>query len=252
MDRGARADLAANDGQHWRASPSSRTLSEEAYRRLEAMIVTLELRPGELVSEASLCAAVEIGRTPVREALKRLEGDHLVVILPKRGALIADINIEQHLLALEVRRVLERVVAARAARFCSDENRERFLTLADEMQLAAEKDDERRFLELDREFHALLTAAARNHFAAAALAPLQALSRRYWYMHQRRHPGIVQSAALHAGVMRAVAAGDSEAAVDATEALLAYADAVTREAVSGDFDQFGQAARYVARLMVRD
>ena len=252
MDSGSRHDLAADYVQHSPATGSSRTLSEEAYARLEEMIVTLALRPGELVSEASLCAAVGIGRTPVREALKRLETDHLVVILPKRGALIADINIEQHLLALEVRRALERVVAARAARFCGEDNRQRFLALADAMQLAAEGNDERKFLELDREFHALLTAAARNPFASAALAPLQALSRRYWYMHQRRHPGIVRSAALHAGVMRAVAAGNSEDAVNATEALLAYADAVTREAVSGEFDQRGQATRYVARLMVRE
>jgi DNA-binding GntR family transcriptional regulator len=245
-------NIVADHRRPGRTASSSRTLSEEAYARLEEMIVTLELWPGQLVSEASLCATLGIGRTPVREALKRLEGEHLVLILPKRGALIADINIEQHLLALEVRRALERIVAARAARFCSEDNRRLFLDLADAMQLAAEQDDDRKFLELDRKFHALLTEAARNPFAAGALAPLQALSRRYWYMHQRKHPDLVRSASLHAAVMRAVAGGNSSEAVDATEALLAYADAVTREAVSGEFDPTGQAARYVARLMVRE
>jgi DNA-binding GntR family transcriptional regulator len=214
-----------------------RSLSEEAYSRLEELIVTLELAPGELVSEAGLCATLGIGRTPIREALQRLQAEHLVRILPKRGAIIEQIHIEQHLLALEVRRALERLVAARAAHLCTDDKRERFESLADEMEAAAADNDARAFLELDREFHALLTETARNQFATAALAPFQALSRRYWYMHQRRHQDMVRSATLHAAVMRAVAAGDSDAAIDAIDALLSYAHAVTRDAVTVDFDQ---------------
>jgi DNA-binding GntR family transcriptional regulator len=214
-----------------------RTLADEAYRRLEEMIVTLELEPGELVSEAGLCATLGIGRTPIREALQKLEKEHLVVILPKRGAMISEIHIEQHLLALEVRRALEQVVAARAARLCTERKRARFLALADEMEMAASRNNDREFLELDREFHALLAEAARNQFATAALGPLQALSRRYWYMHQRRHQDIVRSAELHAAVMRAVAAGDSRGAMEAIDALLGYADAVTREAAPTQFDQ---------------
>jgi DNA-binding GntR family transcriptional regulator len=252
MASAVRRDALATPIGSAKAPAVARRLSEEAYGRLEEMIVTLELHPGELVSEASLCAMLRLGRTPVREALKRLEAEHLLVILPKRGALIADINIEQHLLALEVRRALERVVAARAARFCTDEKRQRLLDLAEAMHLAAERNDDRKFLTLDQKFHALMTEAARNPFATSALAPLQALSRRYWYMHHRRHPDIMRSADLHAAVMRAVAAGDGAGAVDAVESLLAYADGVTREAVSGDFVRGGQAARYVARLKVRD
>lgn len=214
-----------------------RTLFEEAYRRLEEMIVTLELAPGELVSEAGLCATLGIGRTPIREALQRLQAEHLVRILPKRGAMIEQIHVEQHLLALEVRRALERIVVARAAHLGTDDNRERFEALAIQIEGAAADGDDRRFLELDREFHGLLTTTARNPFATAALAPLQALSRRYWYMHQRRHQDMVRSATLHAAVMRAVAAGDSERAVAAIDDLLAYAHTVTRAAVTVDFDQ---------------
>jgi DNA-binding GntR family transcriptional regulator len=213
------------------------TLADEAYRRLEEMIVTLELKPGELVSEAGLCTSLGIGRTPIREALQKLQAEHLVVILPKRGAMIAEIHIEQHLLALEVRRALEQVVAARAARLSTEHHRARFIALAEQMEQAAGRNNDREFLELDREFHALLTEAARNQFATAALGPLQALSRRYWYMHQRKHQDIVRSAALHAAVMRAVAAGDGRGAMEAIDELLAYADAVTREAVAGELEQ---------------
>jgi DNA-binding GntR family transcriptional regulator len=68
-------------------------LSEQARARLEEMIVSLELAPGSIWSEAELSAKLGIGRTPVREALQRLEGDHLVRILRRHGAQITEINV---------------------------------------------------------------------------------------------------------------------------------------------------------------
>jgi DNA-binding GntR family transcriptional regulator len=64
---------------------SSTTLNQEAYRRLEEMIVTLELAPGSLVSEAILSRQLGIGTTPIREALQRLAREYLVDIIPRRG-----------------------------------------------------------------------------------------------------------------------------------------------------------------------
>jgi DNA-binding GntR family transcriptional regulator len=68
-------------------------LSDQARARLEEMIVSLELPPGSVWSEADLSAKLGIGRTPVREALQRLEGDHLVRILQRHGAQITEINV---------------------------------------------------------------------------------------------------------------------------------------------------------------
>jgi DNA-binding GntR family transcriptional regulator len=210
------------------AEPTA-TLAEQAYSRLEEMIVTLELAPGTLVSEAALSSALGIGRTPTREALQRLAKEHLVTVLPQRGAMISDVHVEGHLLALQVRRALERVVVIGAVRRSLPEERERFSELADQVESAAAEGDDKGFLQLDKEFNALVASCSRNPYASHAITPLHALSRRYWYIHQRRHGELVKTAALHADVMRAIAAGDETSAVRASDALLDYAEAVTRE-----------------------
>jgi DNA-binding GntR family transcriptional regulator len=210
------------------------TLAEQAYRRIEESIITLELAPGSFVSEARLSARLEIGRTPVREALQRLAAEHLVTVVPKRGVMISNVHVEQHLLALEARRALEEVVVVGAARRSSEAERARFRALATEMEAAARDGDEKRFLALDGEFNAFCAACARNLFAEQAITPLHALSRRYWYIHQRQHGDIARSARLHADLMRAIADGDDTAALAASDALMVYAEAVTREVIRGD------------------
>ena len=80
------------------------TLTEQAYRLIEEQIVTLNLKPGDVLSEQLLSATLKIGRTPIREALQRLAREGLVTILPRKGILVADVNPRSQLLLLEVRR----------------------------------------------------------------------------------------------------------------------------------------------------
>ena len=104
----------ARAARPWRSAGAPEPgLSEQARARLEEMIVSLELAPGSIWSEAELSAKLGIGRTPVREALQRLEGDHLVRNLPRHGAQITEINVVEQLLLLELRRDLDRSIAPR-------------------------------------------------------------------------------------------------------------------------------------------
>ena len=91
------------------------TLTDRAYRLVEELIVTLALPPETILSEQSLAARLGIGRTPIREALQRLARDGLVVILPRRGILVSQINLKTQMRLLEVRRELERLMARGAA-----------------------------------------------------------------------------------------------------------------------------------------
>ncbi len=101
------------------------TLTDRAYRELEEMIVTLRLSPGTVLSEQALALRLKIGRTPIREALQRLARDGLVVIMPRRGIMVSEINLRLQLRLLEVRRELERLMASLAAeRATPDERRE--------------------------------------------------------------------------------------------------------------------------------
>ena len=107
------------------SQPEDGTLTDRAYRELEEMIVTLQLSPGTVLSEQALSARLKIGRTPIREALQRLARDGLVVIMPRRGIMVSEINLRLQLRLLEVRRELERLMASLAAeRATPDERRE--------------------------------------------------------------------------------------------------------------------------------
>src|SRR3974390_175408 len=84
----------------------TQTLTEKAYRLIEERIVTLQLRPGEIVSEQGLSATIKIGRTPIREALQRLARESLITILPRKGIIVTDPNPPTQLPAMEVPRPL--------------------------------------------------------------------------------------------------------------------------------------------------
>src|SRR5262249_37867967 len=112
------------------------SLTEQAYRVIEEQIVTLRLKPGEVLSEQQLSAAYRIGRTPVREALQRLAREGLVTILPRKGILVSDLNPRNQLLVLEVRRELERLLSRTGATRATAAQREQLRAIARGMDRA--------------------------------------------------------------------------------------------------------------------
>src|SRR3984893_8991462 len=109
------------------------TLTEQAYRLIEEQIVTLRLKPGNILSEQMLSASCGIGRTPIREALQRLAREGLVIHLPRNGLLVSDINPRHQLLLLEVRRELERLLCRAGAERATGPQRESMLAIAQGM-----------------------------------------------------------------------------------------------------------------------
>lgn len=212
-----------------------RSLTDEAYARLEELIVTLQLRPGVAVSESTLSERLGIGRTPIREALQRLAREHLVVVLPQRGNLVSEIDVRKQLRLLETRREVERLIVRCAARRATAEEREEFRQLAAIFHRAAERNDSKPFLRADKRFNDLCLQAARNEFAAGAIGLMHGLSRRFWYLHYRQAADLPETARLHANVATAIAAADADAAGQALDALLDSIEAFTRATVSTDF-----------------
>jgi len=206
------------------------SLADEAYMRLEEMIVTLDLPPGSVFSEADLSRKVRIGRTPLREALQRLQAQRLATTLPRRGVVVSDINIVDYLALLETRRVLDRLVATKAARRATPDQRKALAQTAKAMSVAAERGDMSEFMRLDTCFDRLVESASRSAFALQASVPLHAHCRRFWYLY--RHNGDLKRAAeLHAAMMHAVAAADEDAAGAASDALVDYLEEFARSAL---------------------
>jgi DNA-binding GntR family transcriptional regulator len=216
-----------------REEESAESLTERAYRALEEQIVTLQLAPGAAVTEAALSARLDIGRTPIREALQRLARERLVIILPRRGIVVAEENLTTQLRLIELRREVERLLARSAARRATPEQRRRFAAIAAGMAAAARGSDDIGFMRLDRDFNLLMVEAARNEFAAAAMTLMHGLSRRFWYIHYRQVADLPLAARLHAEVAQAVAAGESEAAAGASERLIDYIEAFARATAEG-------------------
>ena len=83
------------------------SLSERAYHQIRHMIVRLELAPGDVIREDGLQARLGLGRTPIREALQRLVRDQFVVVLPRRGMYVANVDLADLGLLYETRSTLE-------------------------------------------------------------------------------------------------------------------------------------------------
>ena len=209
-------------------------LTDVAYEMLEEAIVTLRLPPGTVVSEQGLAEMTGIGRTPIREAIQRLAREHLIVVLPQRGLLIADIDVNKQLKLLETRRELERLICRSAARRAREDERKRFAQLASDFTKAAAKNDDMAFIRADREFNELCLAAARNEFAEGAMRLLHGLSRRFWYLHFKEQPDMPDMARLHADVALAISKGEAQAAGECLDRLVDHIEAYTRATVLSD------------------
>lgn len=221
------------DTESNQAAPQS--LTDRAYAALEERIVTLVLAPGSVLSESALAASLGIGRTPIREALQRLARESLVVIMPRRGVMVSEINVRDQLEVLKVRRVLECLMAELAASRASPAERTRLAEIAASMRIAADQDDDVGFMRLDRELNLLIAQSCHNRYARRAMGLLQGLIRRFWYVHYKEVLDLPLCARLHADEASAIAAGDPQTARQATIALLDYTETFTRAALDSPY-----------------
>ena len=211
------------------------SLSDQAFSALEEMIVTLKLPPGSLWSEAMLSESLGIGRTPVREAVQRLAEYHLVVIMKRHGIRIAEVNEQEQLLVLETRRELERLIATRAARRASAEDKKTLAAMAQALLKAGKAGD---VVEMLRQYFVAKTftaSCAGNRFSAQAIAPLYTLSRRFYFMHHKELNDLSEVARLHAELLRAIATGDEQAAAVACDLQIDYAAAFAKRIITRGF-----------------
>ncbi|APX24485.1 MAG: GntR family transcriptional regulator [Rhodobacteraceae bacterium] len=201
--------------------PADRTQAGAAYARIEEMIVTLELAPGEVVTETRLRELTGMGRTPVREALLQLKQDFLLSVMPREGILIRPIEVSVALDALEVRGRIEGLLIEHAVRKATSAERERFAGMALRTEAVIAAGDSAGFSKIDQAFNAAVAAAARHEVAARAVMPLHAVSRRIGYFLARfGHVNLEETALPHARIMQAIADSDPREALAALDTLL--------------------------------
>ncbi len=190
-----------------------------AYLALEGLIVTLKLKPGSMVTERQLIELAGHGRTPVREAIQKLEWQGLIAVRPRAGLQITAIRPEDHAHVMATRRQLEPLAADLVARHASDEHRQQLVACAQTMTACSIHSDMEGFLAADKAFDEIMEQACPNRFVTAALAPLQTHARRLWFARADNRQ-MDRAVDLHVKVIRAIRNGDGPAAATAMSDLL--------------------------------
>jgi DNA-binding GntR family transcriptional regulator len=223
--------MTLTDQRAFEASSEDASLTGKAYREIEEQIVTLRLQPGQVLSESALAKHLNIGRTPVREALQQLAREGLVTILPRRGVIVSEINVRNQLELLRVRREVERLMCKLAAERLSREEIASLSAIAAGMEKSVEDGDGIAFMRLDNQLNLQLAAACRNDFARRTMGLMQGLARRFWYMHYKEVRDLPMCARLHADLATAVASRNPEAAAAACDKLIDYMEGFTRSSL---------------------
>lgn len=203
------------------------SLAKRAYVALRDRIVSLDLAPGALLSETTLGDSMGISRTPIREALKRLELDYLIAIMPRRGIIVTAIDLRDQLLLLDIRRGIESALFARAAERSSPQQRKRFHELATALLETAERNDLAAHYVIDREFDSLIDTAASNRFMTDMLRPVHSLTWRFWNLN-RGTDAAKRVLDLHVVVAQSVASGDPAQVLAATKAMFDFNEVCIR------------------------
>ena len=211
-------------------APAKRRAADIAYDKIETLISKLSIEPGSPVVEAELAELTGLGRTPVREALMRMVSIGLVVQQPRRGLIVSTIDVMEHLDVLQTRRVLERLIAACAARRATAPQRNALLACAQDMVEAAARDSLDDYMAADQALDHVVHDACRNQSAVKAVVPLVVQCRRFWYAYQ--HEGeMAEAAQAHLALAEAIASGRESEAAKGAARLVDYLERFARRVI---------------------
>lgn len=157
------------------------SLSEQAYNIIEQKIVTLELQPGQFITQKEISQDINIGQIPVREAFIKLKLAHLVNILPRKGIVVAPIIWSEAFQQIEIRKAIEPLLMMSASFNSTEKEREKFRFLREEYKSAMDTKDLNGLFRIDGEFHNHVVESAHNSLLRYCILPLWALARRMYY-----------------------------------------------------------------------
>ncbi|OON72735.1 FCD domain-containing protein [Streptomyces tsukubensis] len=206
------------------------SLAEQAYHAICDRLVMLRINPGAPINDERLARELGLGRTPVREALKRLELERLVVAFPRRGTFATEVHISDLRHISEVRAALEPLAAADAAQRAGAADALIFERLLEELPAAA-RTDHRDLIRLDTRVHRAVYAAAYNPYLTATLLQYGNLATRIWCLFVDRLPGLAGHVAEHEALLRAVLNGDGDTAAELSARHVADFEAAVRAVI---------------------
>ncbi len=188
------------------------SLAERAYRRLRLAIVECRLVPEQRLTEASIARQLRVGKTPAREALRRLVVEGLARVTPRHGYSVSPITLRDVEELFELRLLVEPAAAALAAGRLDNPARSHLHELSLVGYTEAERDSLRRFVRTNTEFHAQIAFLSGNRRYAALVSQLLAESERLINFGALLHPMSGQTVDEHRRLIEALSDGDADLA----------------------------------------
>jgi len=194
-------------------APEAMSFADRAYLVIRDKLIMLDIRPGDAIVESELAAELQLGRTPVREALKRLEADRLVVSFPRRGTYATGVDVADLRDISQIRVNLEPVAAHAAAENATAPVRSELTELADRIEaLDIDNIDRRELMQWDVRVHRAMYRATGNPHLEDVLVRYDNLATRIFCLFLERMPTVARHVAEHVALLRAIAAGDADGA----------------------------------------
>jgi DNA-binding GntR family transcriptional regulator len=189
------------------------SLADRAYFAIRDELIMLDIQPGEPIDDDQLAKSLGVGRTPVREALKRLEVDRLVVSYPRRGTFATGMDIADLAHVSEIRLQLEPLAARRAAERAPRATRAELDELASRVEaLDIVGTDRTEVMRCDLSVHRAIYRAANNPHLEDVLIRYDNLATRIFSLFLDRLPTVDEHVREHVELLRAIAAGDADRA----------------------------------------
>ena len=193
--------------------PATASLADRAYVAIRDQLLMLDIRPNEPIDDDALARDLGVGRTPVREALKRLEGDRLVVSFPRRGTFATGVDITDLAHISEIRVQLEPLAARRAAERAPRPVRDDLEALAAHIEaLDVTSLDRAELMRWDLTVHRAFYRAADNPHLEDVLVRYDNLATRIFCLFLDRLTTVDEHVGEHVDLLRAIAGGEADRA----------------------------------------
>ncbi len=189
----------------------ARSLRQHVTETLRRAIVHGELAPGERIIEEDLAERMEISRGPIREALRQLEQEGLIVSFPYRGAVVAEVSTEEVMkVLLPIRATLEEFAVDFALDHFSEADLDRLGAIVDQMAAAANGNELARVVELDMEFHRLVMEVSGQFHCLQLWDLIAPRIRGLFYRMGPKHDTLQAIPEQHRVLLAALRSGDKE------------------------------------------
>lgn len=214
-------DLVSQERRRSMGASAKTSLTQLAYERIKAGILSFELRPGLFLNESSLCEYTGLGRMPVHQAIHRLQTEGLIEVIARKGLVIRTDSLRDILMVIEARIAIEPNIVALAAERISPEQIAELRSILRQSVRLQNQSQRGAFSVLDRAFHSTVAEAAGNRILADTLRPLHERSDLMWHLRIMPPDGLKITQKEHEAVLKAIVQRDPVAAWKAMVAHLA-------------------------------